>query len=183
MTGSGRQHGRIVAAIVGVAVVIAGLAGANAAGLRVNATPSMPLGLWRMVPDHAALRRGDVAVVCLPDTALVRAGTERGYIPPGNCPGGFEPLVKPIVATAGDIVAVSAAGVAVNGQEVHGTAQLTHDSAGRPLRPVPAGAYPVARGEVWLLSGHDPRSFDSRYFGPVPEADVQGIARPLWVLR
>ena len=46
------------------------------------------------------------------------------------------------------------------------------------------GAYPVAPKEVWLLSGHDPRSFDSRYFGPVPEAkSVQGIARPVWVLR
>ncbi len=160
-----------------------GFAGANAAGLRVNATPSMPLGLWRMAPDHAPLRRGDVVVVCLPDTAPVRVATERGYIPSGNCAGGFEPLVKPIAATAGDVVAVSAAGVAVNGQAVLGIAQLVQDSAGRPLRRVPAGAYPVAPGEVWLLSGHDPRSFDSRYFGPVPAANVQGIARPLWVLR
>jgi conjugative transfer signal peptidase TraF len=183
MTGSVRKNGRAVAAVAAAAVVIAGLAGANGAGLRVNATPSMPLGLWRMVPDDAPLRRGEVVVVCLPDTAPVRAGMERGYILPGNCPGGFEPLLKPIAATAGDVVAVSAAGVAVNGQQVHGTAQLAQDSAGRPLRSMAAGAYPVASGEMWLLSGHDPRSFDSRYLGPVPTANVQGIARPLWVLR
>jgi type IV secretory pathway protease TraF len=37
-------------------------------------------------------------------------------------------------------------------------------------------------GQVWLLSGHDPRSFDSRYFGAIPTANVRGVARPLWVL-
>ena len=165
------------------AVVIAGLAGANAVGMRINATPSMPIGLWRMVPDQTPLRRGEVVVVCPPDTVSVRIAEERGYISLGDCTGGSEPLVKPIAATAGDLVAVSAAGVAVNGHALHGTVQLAHDSAGRLLRPVPAGAYPVAHGEVWLLSGHDPRSFDSRYFGPVPEANVQGIAQPVWVLR
>jgi conjugative transfer signal peptidase TraF len=179
----GRQNGRAVAAVAAAAVVLAGLSGANTAGLRVNATPSMPLGLWRMARDHVPHHRGEIVVVCLPDTAPVRMGARRGYIPPGNCAGGSEPLVKPIAATAGDVVAVSVAGVAVNGQEVRGTAPLNQDSAGRPLKPVPAGAYRVATGEVWLLSGHDPRSFDSRYFGPVPEANVRGIARPLWVLR
>ena len=46
-----------------------------------------------------------------------------------------------------------------------------------------AGAYQVKPGEVWLLSGHDPRSFDSRYFGSVPAVNVQGVARPVWVGR
>jgi type IV secretory pathway protease TraF len=41
----------------------------------------------------------------------------------------------------------------------------------------------VPPGQVWLLSGHDSRSFDSRYFGPVPVANVQGVARPVWVAR
>ena len=163
--------------------MLAGLTSANTAGLRFNATPSMPVGFWRMVPNHAQLQRGEIVVVCPPDTAPLRMGQERGYIAPGTCPGGSEPLVKPIAAVSGDVVAVSTAGVAVNGSSVPGTAQLSRDSAGRPLRQVPAGAYPVAPGEVWLLSGHDPRSFDSRYFGPVPQANVQGVARPLMVLR
>jgi conjugative transfer signal peptidase TraF len=179
----GWVDGRALATLATGAIVVAGLAGANVAGLRFNATPSMPVGLWRMVPDRAPLRRGEIVVVCLPGTALARIGAARHYIPSGRCPGGSEPLVKPIAATAGDVVAVSAAGVAVNGQPVHNTAQLAQDSAGRPLIAVAAGAYLVASKEVWLLSGHDPRSFDSRYFGPVPEANVQGIARPVWVLQ
>jgi conjugative transfer signal peptidase TraF len=179
----GWMDGRALATVATGAILVAGLAGADMAGLRLNVTPSMPVGLWRMVPDRAPLRRGEIVVVCLPDTALARVGAVRGYIPSGSCPSGSEPLVKPIAATAGDVVAVSAAGVAVNGQAVNDTAQLAQDSAGRPLIAVAAGAYPVAPKEVWLLSGHDPRSFDSRYFGPVPEANVQGLALPIWVLR
>ena len=174
---------RFRAALATGTLAMAVLAGARAAGLRLNDTPSMPVGLWRMVPDRAPLRRGEIVVVCLPDTALTRVGAARGYLPSGSCPGGSEPLIKPIAATAGDVVAVSAGGVSVNGQPVHDTAQLAADSAGRPLMAVSAGVHSVPQGEVWLLSGHDPRSFDSRYFGPVPEANVQGIARPVWVLQ
>ena len=183
MTRSRRSRRRLVAAVSSGAIVMAALAGANAAGLRVNSTPSMPLGLWRVVADHAPLRRGEIVAVCPSDTPAVRAGAKRGYIPAGRCQGGYAPLIKPVAAMAGDAVAISPAGAAVNGQVVPGSAPLAHDSAGRPLRPVPEGIYRVTPGEVWLLSGHDPRSFDSRYFGPVPDANVQGIARPVWVLQ
>jgi conjugative transfer signal peptidase TraF len=180
-----RVHRRRALTACGVAgaLMMATLASANVAGLRINGTPSMPRGLWRVVAHDGPLQRGEVVTICPPDTKPIRLGAARGYIPAGSCPGGYEPLVKPIAATAGDRVAVSAAGVTVNGQPVRGTAQLTRDSAGRPLRPFPAGAYQVLPGEVWLLSGHDPRSFDSRYFGPVPAVDVLGVARPVWVGR
>jgi type IV secretory pathway protease TraF len=51
------------------------------------------------------------------------------------------------------------------------------------LRPVPAGFHSVRTGEVWLLSVHHPRSFDSRYFGAVPVTNIQGVARPIWVVE
>jgi len=165
------------------ALTMGALASANIAGLRINSTASMPRGLWRVVQRDAPLQRGEIVTVCPPDTKPIRQGVTRGYIPAGDCPDGYEPLVKPIAAIAGDLVAVSAAGVTVNGQPVQGTAQLPRDGAGRPLRPFPAGIYRVVAGELWLLSGHDPRSFDSRYFGPVPAKNVQGVAHPVWVLR
>jgi type IV secretory pathway protease TraF len=43
--------------------------------------------------------------------------------------------------------------------------------------------YHVPADTVRLLSGHDPRSFDSRYFGAVPVASIQGIAHPIWVVE
>jgi conjugative transfer signal peptidase TraF len=177
-----RRHVLLAGGAAG-ALTVAALASADVVGLRINDTPSMPRGLWHVVADDVPLRRGDIVTVCPPDIQSIRLGAARGYIPAGRCPGGYEPLVKPIAATEGDLVAVSAAGATVNGQPARDTAALAHDSADRPLQPFPAGVYRVRPGQVWLLTGHDPRSFDSRYFGPVPAANVQGVARPLWVAR
>jgi conjugative transfer signal peptidase TraF len=153
------------------------------AGLRVNATTSMPRGLWQVSGVATPLVRGSIVTACLPDTASTREAAARGYLSTGPCPGGNEPLVKPVAAIVGDVVIVTPQGVAVNGQLVDNTAQRVRDDAGRPLRPFPPGVYPVMPGQVWLLSGHDGRSFDSRYFGPVPVTNVQGLARPLWVFE
>ena len=163
--------------------VLGALAAAHAAGLNVNVTPSMPIGLWRVTPAGRTLEKGDIVSVCLPDGDALRLALQRGYTAAGSCPGGAEPLIKPIAAIGGDSVVISETGISVNGAVVPNTAPLTADEAGRPLGPTPPGSYHVARGELWLLSGHDRRSFDSRYFGPVSIANVQGIARPLWVLR
>jgi conjugative transfer signal peptidase TraF len=166
----------------GVALML-GIALAGVAGLRVNATASMPRGIWRVEAPGPQVERGEIVSVCLPESAAIREAARRGYIPVGACPGGYEPLVKPVAAIAGDLVSVTAHGIAVNGEPVADTAQLDEDSDGRPLRPIPAGVYSVPAGAVWLLSGHDPRSFDSRYFGAVPTANIQGIARPVWVIQ
>lgn len=172
---------RMLATCGASALLTGALGAAWLVGLRVNDTASMPRGLWKLSNADAPLRCGEIVVVCLPDTVMVREAAARGYIQAGNCPNGREPLVKPVAAVPGDLVTVTPQGVAVDGQPVENTAPLVRDSAGRPLRPVPAGAYEVMPGQIWLLSGHDPRSFDSRYFGPVPAANVQGVARPLWV--
>ena len=161
-----------------IGVFMAGEAG----GLRINATASMPRGLW-LVRAGEPVKRGEVVAICPPDTVDIRQAARRGYVPTGRCPGGYEPLVKPVAALAGDLVTVTSAGVAVDGSPVANTRPLTADDAGRTLHPFPSGSYRVPRGELWLLSGHDPRSFDSRYFGAVPAANVIGVARPLWVLR
>lgn len=170
------------AALVALAVCVLGaLASARAAGVRWNATASMPRGLWMVAPVGDAVQRGDTVAVCPPEVAAVQEAGRRGYIPAGGCAGGLEPLVKPVAAIAGDVVTVSESGIAVNGAPVLNTVSLARDSVGRPLRPFPAGVYAVAPGQLWLLSGHDPRSFDSRYFGPVPVGNVRGVAHPLWV--
>jgi len=163
--------------------IMTALATASAAGVRINTTPSMPGGLWMIVSARTAPKRGDIVAVCLPDGAALRQATHRGYIAAGPCPDEAEPLVKPVAAVSGDLVTVSANGISVNEAPLANTAAPARDEAGRVLQPVPAGSYRVAPDEVWLLSGHDPRSFDSRYFGAVPIADVLGVARPLWVLR
>lgn len=175
---------RVVVTVWGASALIAASAlVAHAAGLRVNATASMPLGLWRLETTPRSLRVGEIVVFCPPDSAAFREAVDRGYLAHGACPGGFEPLIKPVAAIPGDLVTVAADGVAVNGEPVPGTAPLARDTAGRPLLAVPAGSYHVTSGEVWLFSGHLRESWDSRYFGAVPAAGVQGVARPVWVVQ
>lgn len=177
-----RYRGMRLALGAGGAVLL-GIALAGAEGLRVNTTASMPRGIWRVAAAGTRIARGDIVSVCLPDSPAVREAGLRGYIPTGVCPAGHEPLIKPIAAIAGDVVTVRPRDIAVNGEAIAGSAPLYGDSAGRPLHPMPTGVYRVPSGAVWLLSGHDPRSFDSRYFGAVPAANIQGVARPVWVVE
>ncbi|MCW3476239.1 conjugative transfer signal peptidase TraF [Rhodovastum sp. RN2-1] len=172
-----------VAVCAVVAAVLGTLAAADAGGVRVNVTPSMPVGLWKIESSLPFPARGEVVTVCLPEGDAVREAIRRGYVSAGACPGGSEPLVKPVAAIGGDLVVVSTHGITVNGAPVPSSVPLAQDEAGRALRPVPAGLYRVARDTVWLLSRHDPRSFDSRYFGTIPIANVRDVARPLWVWR
>lgn len=155
--------------------------GAHAAGFRVNTTPSMPLGLWQVEAPHRAPHAGDIVLVCPPDGPVFREAAARGYLPRGSCPGGFEPLIKPVAAVAGDVVTLTAEGVTVNGAPIPATAPLATDTIGRPLRPMASGRYPVAERQVWLVSAHTPRSWDSRYFGALPAANILGVARPVLV--
>jgi conjugative transfer signal peptidase TraF len=180
LPGKSRRAGLVASAFGTLLAATLGIAWS--VGLRVNDTASMPRGLWQVSGVAAPLRRGQIVTVCLPDTASIREAAARGYLPAGSCTGGYEPLVKPVAAIAGDVVTVTPQGIAVDGRLVENTAQRVRDDAGRPLRPFPSGVYPVMPGQVWLLSGHDGRSFDSRYFGPVPVMNVRGLARPLWVL-
>ncbi len=169
---------------LGAATMLATLDVTYAEGLRLNTTPSMPVGLWQVSPSvPQRLHRGSIVTACLPEMPVVRLGFARGYIHAGSCRGGLEPVVKPIAALEGDVVTVKPTGILVNGSRVSGTAQLARDSGGRALSPVRAGVYVVQAGQVWLLAGRDRRSFDSRYFGPLPVSAVQAEAHPFWVIQ
>jgi len=144
--------------------------------LRVPTTPSVPPGLYLLT--HRAPVRGGWVVVCLPED-VARRGRRRGYLGAGRCPGGASEVLKRVAALPGDEVIVSPLGLVVDGQPLPRTARRARDSAGRPLPAIPAGVYPVAPGTAWLYSDHHPRSWDSRYYGPVPLAGVRSTARLL----
>lgn len=161
------------AAVVGI-----GLAGGNAAGLRLNLTDSAPTGLWRVEPvTPDRLERGALVSVCPPPLSLVEAVRVRGFLHVGDCPvTKTTPLLKAVVAVPGDTVTVApAAPLQVNGTVIPGTAP----QAGMPAWP--SGTYHVQHGELWVASGYNRGSFDSRYFGPVPIKNVRGIAFPVLV--
>ena len=82
----------LMAAFVGVGIL---------AGLRINLTPSEPLGLWQVVTPDRPVAVGDLVRICPPSGAMSEFGLERGYLWQGTCPGGAAPLIKTIAAIAG----------------------------------------------------------------------------------
>jgi conjugative transfer signal peptidase TraF len=107
----------------------------------------------------------------------------RGYLAAGSCPSGISPVLKQVVATAGDEVELRGDDLAVNGQVIDRSQRLVEDRLGRPLEALPLGRSVVREGEIWVLGVHRARSWDSRYFGPIPVSSVVGVARPILTLN
>jgi len=146
------------------------------AGIRLNLSGSMPRGIYRIVHERPV--RGAIVLACLPPQIAAYAH-ERGYVPNGSCPDGSAPIGKPVIAAGGDTVVLAEDGVRIGGQLVRNSKPLSRDGKGRPLLHVPLGTYVAGPEEIWLLSNHSERSFDSRYFGPVPRSGVVAIVRPI----
>ena len=134
-----------------------------------NVTASVPVGLYRIVPESAQ-RRGELAAVRPPPT-LARYMASRRYVEAGAL------LVKPIAAVAGQQVCRTGATVTIDDETV-ATARAA-DRMGRSL-PVWTGCRRLSAGTVFLLAPAVPTSFDGRYFGPVATGAIVGRAVPLW---
>ncbi len=113
---AGTVQGRRAVAILSAAVLAAAVLGATAfaGGYRVNLTPSEPLGLWRIVPLNRPVAVNDTVFICPPATAEMREARARGYLRSGSCPEGVAPLIKTVIAVAGQHVEIGAS-VSVGG--------------------------------------------------------------------
>ncbi len=136
-------------------------------GLHINLTGSMPRGFYKT--EDAPLILGDLAAFCLGgnDAALALG---RGYLKPGICPSGTQPLLKEVAALPGDTATVAESGICITpaGRRfgcLWPAKPLPADSKGLPLT---AEAMPgiIPPGMALLLTPH-PGSFDGRYFGLV----------------
>ncbi len=164
-------------------------------GLYFNTSDSLPYGLYQATyrsdlkvgffgleaqgtVQPLVLTRGDLVLVCLPPSVAAVA-RERNYVNSGKCAANTAPVGKHIVAQAGDLVAVDAMGVVVNGQLLPQSAPVAQDASGalmpRPQVPLP---YQLRAGEYWVLNAKA-NSFDSRYFGVVTATEVIATLQPL----
>ncbi len=128
-------------------VLIVALAAASIFDIRGNASPSEPLGIYRLT--HEPLIRGAYVVLKMP--------------------------LKQIAALPGDTVRVTPEGSYVNGKLWPHSAIPT----GAPNH-FPFGTYLLHPNQLWVL-GDNPLSYDSRYFGMIPESLVNATARPLLI--
>ncbi|MBK8209203.1 MAG: conjugative transfer signal peptidase TraF [Rhodospirillales bacterium] len=177
------NRSRKTAAVVVALAAFGGVAtvAVERAGWRWNSTESAPVGLWQVVPRAPTV--GAWVSFCPPTDQTFQGFKARGYIHGGPCPGDLQRLLKPVVARAGDVVTVAEDGVTVNGALLPDTEPHTQDSRGRPLVPRVVVQVVVEPGDLWVVSNHSPLSVDSRYFGPIRAASVEGAVVPVWVGR
>jgi conjugative transfer signal peptidase TraF len=157
---------------LGVAISVFAICGLI--GLRINSSPSLPIGLYVTTEEGGA----NLAEFC-PAKPFGDLAIARGYRDAGNCPDGAAPLLKPVIARPTDIVELSDRGLTVNGRILPNTAPMSTDTSGRPLSAFQFGRHVVQPGTVWVASSYNPRSFDSRYFGPVQSRAIRHYLRPL----
>ena len=163
--------------VVAVLVIITPLALMGIFHMRFNFTPSMPIGFYYQVAHPGILKRGQTVEVCLPKITGEQ-GLQRGYLNKGFCEGGFESVIKELIATPGDAVQITKEGIWVN--QIFYYAPFMHlDMNGQPM-----SSYPVknikSTNQYWLYGANDPEySWDSRFYGGVDRENIQGVIRPL----
>lgn len=148
-------------------------------GLRFNATASMPRGFYQLVPGQAVvIEHGALVSFCLEDATFTPLALERGYLRPGSCPGGLQPLLKVVAGLPGDEVGLATDGIRINGQLQPESQAHSQDSSGRPLPPIALRSGRIPPGMALILSSGHPGGFDGRYFGLVPLASLQ-LVKPV----
>jgi conjugative transfer signal peptidase TraF len=148
--------------------------------VRINTSHSMPIGFYREIDKQVV--RGDLVEVCLPQT-LARTGLVRGYIAGGGCSSGSEPVVKEIVAVAGDEVILQKDAMIINGKPLSNSKTLALDEKGRAIPAVARKPYILQQNEVWLYGYNDIRSWDSRYYGAIDKHHIVSVLKSELVFR
>jgi conjugative transfer signal peptidase TraF len=165
------MNGRVATVLTTLGAVVALFASVGAKSIHYiwNASASVPIGLYRLLPTGDLFVTELVAVQ--PPEPLATLLADRRYLPRGI------PMLKRVLALAGQTVCRDHFTITVDKIWV-GEAR-ERDSRGRPL-PAWQGCRVVADGEAFLMNWQSADSFDGRYFGMLPTHVIIGKAEPLW---
>ena len=174
-----RITGRLFKAVLCGMAVFFLLAGAvRLRGIVLNPSTSAPKGLYVRSTDPSF-------VLFCPDQRWPNFAKNpdfrKNWAPFSSCPDGHRAFLKPISARPGDVVTVSANGIAVNGKLIPHSLPVREDNLGETLHAYPYGTYRVRPGELWVVSPFSDRSYDSRYYGPIPAKSILAGIRPWWL--
>jgi conjugative transfer signal peptidase TraF len=135
-----------------------------------NVSRSVPIGLYKVSPPHDLTIA--TLVVVYPPEPLATWLADGRYLPRGV------PLLKPILAVAGQTVCRAGFVITVDGRQAGFARESDHSER---LLPVWEGCRVIGADDVFLMNPDEPASLDGRYFGPVPISAIAGRAEPLWV--
>jgi len=132
-------------------------------GLRINVTPSAPVGLWMVEKAQLSeLRRDEYILICPPHADWVRTLVTNGVLPRGHCADGVAPFIKRVAALPGTRFSVSDDGIRVEGELIAATEPLPS----WPRHQATLAAVP--NNTLLVYQNAHPGSLDSRYLGPFP---------------
>jgi conjugative transfer signal peptidase TraF len=138
-------------------------------GIIINYTASLPKGLYRLHPLAPDIERDMLVALHVP-APFKDMVYGRGWLFKGSL------VLKPVAAVAGDRILITDEGLSINKRYVGPV--YSYDTQGLPL-PVLRMSYTLKEGQIFLASTY-PRSFDSRYFGPVNTKDIIAQVIPLF---
>jgi conjugative transfer signal peptidase TraF len=143
---------------------------------RLNVSPSLHLGFYRVhrVPD--VLTRGTLVVVAVPPPWR-EVAVRRGWVT-ASIWEHHATLLKPVAAVAGDLVCRLEGVLVVDGRSF---GVFVDESHGEPLTSAltDGKCLAIPPGYVFLASPVE-KSFDSRYMGPFQISDIAAVVTPLW---
>jgi conjugative transfer signal peptidase TraF len=146
-------------------------------GVFYNHTPSMQLGFYWVHKNKFTPEHNQLVLVCLSNKEYLELAISRQYLPASRQCNGVEPMLKRISGAPGDRLLITASGLTVNKQLIPNTRILNHDGHSRKMSSrLQAGVIPEG---YYLVLGDSSMSFDSRYYGLVPESDIIATAYKL----
>jgi conjugative transfer signal peptidase TraF len=157
-------HRPLVVRLLGLVLVPLSLLAAETSYVRLNISPSLPYGLYRMRSVASPLTRGTLVVVQVPGWS---ARTQ--------------PFLKPVAAVAGEKVCRVGQALVIHGED-YGPVYDAWRGESLPSAVALDCCAIVPLGHVFLASSA-PYSLDSRYYGPVAAGQISAVATPLLTWR
>lgn len=150
-------------------------------GLRLNFSKSYPIGIYQKI-HKATIEKGDMVMLCPQDSPIMQMALSRGYLLKGFCKGGYYPLLKKVIASSGDYITLQKH-LYVNGIKIPNTQRYLHDAKLQLLPQPTYKAKQLKESELFVISDHYAKSFDSRYFGTVLQEDVISHMKALYTIE
>lgn len=149
-----------------LALMLTAVAVCRYCDIYINVTPSLPPGIYQLMPE-GQITRGDVVLI----VDLNAIGVDRSLCP-------YKGLLKQAAAFGGDTIDSDGKYILVNGRQLPDSNLFIHDKYGKEL-PQQKYPYVVPQGSVYLTSMHM-YGYDSRYYGPISIEHIAGKARLLF---
>ncbi len=137
----------------------------------INKTKSLPRGIYRLYPP-VDLHKGDIIVFEIPKSAELMF--KRGYV------SNIDTLMKKLAAFSKDEIKIE------NNEVIIGSKNwgkiYDKDNLNRGLKKLEKEQMRPSENEILALSDVD-KSFDGRYYGPIPIKSIKHKAKPVFIFK